>query len=186
MKNTQTRRPLLPAWFAAMIVASLLITVAGTLRSIQPASPDEAVSGAAPADLLDVIWIDSYPEVTSDTWNAYLYSSDNVGIFIHAHSAYKLTLELFEFKAGDSAISFHFPHDGRRGKSNFSIEKMKKPTKHFDTQLTLAADPQNQGKNTVYFTGPEFRSLSTLPAPVRQALLNGPVMESQTGLRVNH
>lgn len=178
--NKNSRRPLIPSWFLAMIVASLLISVVGTFKEIGPS----ADPGVKNKDLYDVIWIDSYPEVTSDTWNGYLFSSDNVGISVQAASAYKLTLEVFEFKATGAALSFHFPHDSRRSTSNFTIEKMKKPTKHFDTQLTLAADPQKQGKNSVYFTGPEFRSLATSPEAVRRALESRGFIDSENGIQL--
>ncbi len=181
MQPNSNRRPLVPSWFLAMIVASLLITVLGTFREIGPSQNPQ--SEIANKDLYDVIWIDSYPEVSSDTWNGYLFSSDNVGISVQAASAYKLTLEVFEFKASGASLNFHFPHDSRRSSSNYTIEKMKKPTKHFDTQLTLAADPQKGGKNSVYFTGPEFRSLSTMPEAVRDALANQGFVDSENGIQ---
>ncbi|MCE7875277.1 hypothetical protein DYH09_33610 [bacterium CPR1] len=180
MNSTQKHRPLIPSWFAAMIMASLILTVFGTIRQVGPGHETQN-----PRELLDVLWIDSYPEVTSDTWNAYIFSSDNVGISIQAASAYKLTLELFEFKPSNTALSFHFPHDARRSTSNYAIEKMKKPTKHFDTQLSLSADPQKQGKSSVYFTGPEFRSLDTMPAPVREALMQRGVVQTESGLQLS-
>ena len=81
-----------------------------------------------------------------------------------AASAYKRTLEIFELKLDGSTMSFHFPHDGRRSTCTFTIEKLKKPTRQFDTQLTLSADPQKGGKSSVYFTGPELRSVGNVQA----------------------
>lgn len=178
MQPKSPGRPLIPSWFLAMIVASLLISVVGTFREIGPGQQSEIAN----KDLYDVIWIDSYPEVSSDTWNGYLFSSDNVGISVQAASAYKLTLEVFEFKASGASLGFHFPHDSRRVSSNYSIEKLKKPTKHFDTQLTLTADPQKGGKNSVYFTGPEFRSLASCPESVREALEARGYSDSDNGI----
>lgn len=178
MHKNSARRPLIPSWFLAMIVASLLVTVVGTFREIGPSAPQPQNK-----DLYDVFWLDNYPEVSSDTWNGYLYTSDNVGINVQAASAYKLTLEVFEFKISGGSLGFHFPHDSRRSTSNFTIEKLKKPTKHFDTQLTLATDPQKGGKNGVYFTGPEFRSLATMPSVVRQALQAQGFVDTENGIQ---
>ena len=101
-----------------------------------------------------------------------------VGINAKADSAFRILLEIFEFidLADQGRIQFHFPHDRRKPASNYSIEKLKKPTPYFDTQLTLESDPQNGGKKKVYFTGPEFRADndgSALPEHLRQAVLQG-------------
>ncbi len=155
---------LIPRWFAALLVASFL-TVGYGVSQLQSAEVTPANK-----DLYDTIWIDKYPEMSQDTWNAYMFTSDNVGLNIDAASAFKITIELFEFKASGRDIRFHFPHDGRKANSKYALEKLKKPTKHFDTKLTIETDPQNGGQKHVYFTGPEFRSAATLPDAVRDAL----------------
>lgn len=156
---------LIPRWFACMVLASMAVVTYGTL-SLKPAEE------AAPLnrELYDALWIDRYPEMAHDKWKAYLFTADNVGLSIDAASAFKLTLEVFEFKADKKSITYHFPHDSRRARCNYSIEKLKKPTSHFDTQLTVENDPQNGGQTKVYFTGPEFRSAETLPPHLRQAV----------------
>lgn len=164
MRHTGLSR-YLPRWFAVMVAASLMIVSYGFSqldcdKKVQPLN----------RELYEVIWIDKYPEMTQDKWNAYMFTNDNVGLSIDAHSAYKITLEIFEFKASKDKLRFHFPHDSRRGNSKFTIEKLKKPTKHFDTKLTLGTDPQQNGETRVYFTGPDFRSASSLPNPVQEAL----------------
>lgn len=175
-------RKLVPGWFAAMIAASAAICVIGLSQPQAPAPEKPALSQSEvkpvnTRELLDVLWLDRYPEMASDTFKAYTFTADNVGIAMDFHSAYKLTLELFEFKANNSNITFHFPHDGRRGTNGYKIEKMKKPTKHFDIQLTLENDPSNGGKTTVYFSGPSFRSLHNLPSPLRETLENSGALD---------
>lgn len=166
MKNEGLIR-LVPRWFAALIAASMLIVGYG-MTQLEPA---EAPVETLTQDLYDTIWIDKYPQMPEDSWNAYMYTTDNIGLSIEAHSAYKVTLEVFEFKvSGKNNLRFHFPHDGRRGDTKFKIEKLKKPTRHFDTQLTLESDPQANGEKKIYYTGPEFRSATQLPETVRQAL----------------
>ncbi|MBI3928329.1 MAG: hypothetical protein HY319_22485 [Armatimonadetes bacterium] len=157
---------LFPRWFAVMIAISVAVIAYGTLQ-VEPA--DEA---PAPLqhELFDVLWLDKYPEMSHEKWKAYFFSSDNVGISIDAQSAFKLTLELFEFKAESKKIRFHFPHDGRKAQCGYTIEKLKKPTRHFDTKLIVENDPQNAGQTKEYFTGPEFRSAATLPENLRQTL----------------
>ena len=158
----------IPRWFAAMILASLAIVIYGLNQPQQHTSEP----GTQTKELYDVLWLDQYPEMQHDKWKAYLFTSDNVGLNIDAASAFKLTLEIFEFKAQNGKLSYHFPHDGRRATCGFRIEKMKKPTRHFDTQLILDADPQSGSQPKTYFTGPEFRSAATLPEHIRQGLEN--------------
>ncbi len=170
MRHTGLNR-YLPRWFAVMVAASLMIVGYGfsQLDCDKQVQQDQQVQPLN-RELYEVIWIDKYPEMTQDKWNAYMFTNDNVGLTIEAHSAYKITLEIFEFKASRDKLRFHFPHDARRADSKYSIEKLKKPTKHFDTKLTLASDPRFNGETRVYFTGPDFRSASTLPSPVQDAL----------------
>lgn len=156
---------LIPRWFAVMIAISLAVVAYGTLQigPTEQATPQQS-------QLYDVLWLDKYPEVSHDSWKAYVYSSDNVGISIDAASSFKLTLELFEFKADSKQLRFHFPHDGRKANCSYKIEKLKKPTRHFDTKLTVEKDPQNDGQTKEYFTGPEFRSFEALPEHFRSTL----------------
>ena len=164
MRHTGLTR-YLPRWFAVMVATSLMVVGYGVSQlpcdtKVQPLN----------RDLYEVIWIDKYPEMTQDTWNGYMFTNDNVGLSVDAHSAYKITLEVFEFKASRDKLRFHFPHDSRRANSKYSIEKLRKPTKHFDTKLTLSSDPQAGGESKVYFTGPDFRSAEALPGMVRDAV----------------
>ncbi|MGE0491780.1 MAG: hypothetical protein AB7S38_21390 [Vulcanimicrobiota bacterium] len=173
MQNRSIAR-LIPRWFAALVVTSCLIVGYGVTQL------GSSQSDVTPTnkDLYDSIWIDKYPEMSHETWKAYMFTSDNVGLNVDAASAFKITLEIFEFKASAKDIRFHFPHDGRKGNSKYTVEKLKKPNKHFDTQLTLEADPQNGGAKKVYFTGPEFRSASQLPDFVREALAGSRYLET--------
>ena len=168
-------RRLVPGWFATMIVASAAVCIYGISQpqiSVDPQATvaTDTVDALAAKDLYDVLWLDHYPEMASDKFKAYSFTSDNVGITMDFHSAYKLTLELFEFKAGNTDLTYHFPHSGTRAKVTYKVEKLKKPTKHFDTQLTIDNDPANQGKTTIYFTGPNFRSLHDLPSPIQEQI----------------
>lgn len=170
------RKSLVPGWFQALIVSSALLVGYGLTHprqlESQTTAPAEIESQARVEnkDLYDVMWIDKYPQLQTDQWKAYMYTSDNIGLSFDAHSAFKITIELFEFKADKTKLTFHFPHDARKAACGYKIEKMKKPTKQFDTQLTVENDPQNAGVTHVYYTGPDFRSLETLPESVRQAV----------------
>lgn len=174
-------RKLVPGWFATMIVASAAICVVGLTQPQAPKSEINttvsAVENQNTKELYDVLWLDRYPEMASDTFKAYSFTSDNIGLALDFHSAFKMTMELFEFKATNSQITFHFPHDGRKAQVSYKIEKLKKPTKHFDIQLTVDNDPANQGKTTTYYSGPNFRSLSNLPSPVREQLERSGAMQ---------
>ena len=179
-----TPKSLIPAWFKTLILASMLIIGYGlthpsqTNRSMQPADPKVAPTAS---ELFDILWMDKYPEVQHDTWKAYLFTSDNIGVSVDALSAFKLTLEVFEFKADKARLTFHFPHDGRRANCAYKIEKLKKPTRHFDTQLTIENDPQIGGQTHVYFTGPEFRNLETMPSHIREALESNQTVHHSLG-----
>lgn len=147
-----------PNWFKAMLVCSLAVVVYGVghLES-------EKVEVAPQADaLLDTLWLDRVPEMMHDSWKGYLFTSDNVGLNIQAASSFKITLEVFEFQLKKGNLKWHFPHDGSKSQTKFTIEKLKKPTKHFDRQLTIENDPRNEGKTTIYFTGPEFANGATI------------------------
>ena len=161
----------IPRWFAVMILASMAIVGYGVNH---PQTRPETVSEpivAGPNDLIDTMWLDKAPQMAEDPWKAYIFTPENFGLNIDAKSSYKLVLELFEFKADSKTITYHFPHPpSRRGKAAYKIEKLKKPTKQFDTQLTIENDPQNGGQTSVYFTGPDFRSASQLPEVVRESL----------------
>lgn len=168
----QVRR-LVPGWFAAMIAASAAICVIGLSQPQPPneqQAPAAAVDTLAAKDLYDVLWLDKYPEMANDKFHAYSFTSDNIGLTFDFHSAYKVTLEIFEFKANNTNIQYHFPHSSTRANVTYKVEKLKKPTKHFDTQLTIDNDPANGGKTTVYFTGPNFRSLHDLPGPIQEQI----------------
>ena len=172
-------RRLVPGWFATMIVASAAVCMYGLSQPQLPAdqAPTALVETQAAKDLYDVLWLDKYPEMQSDTFKAYSFTSDNVGITMDFHSAYKLTLELFEFKANNTNISYHFPHSGTKANVTYKVEKLKKPTKRFDTQLTIDNDPANGGKTSVYFTGPDFRSLHDLPSPIQEQIERSGALE---------
>ena len=168
-------RKLVPGWFATMIVASAAVCLVGLSRpeisgGAQAPAAVDTVDALAAKDLYDVLWLDKYPEMASDKFKAYSFTSDNVGITMDFHSAYKLTLELFEFKATNTNISYHFPHSGTKANVTYKVEKLKKPTKRFDTQLTVDNDPANGGKTSIYFTGPDFRSLHDLPSPIQEQI----------------
>jgi len=159
---------LVPRWFAVMILASMAIIGYGVTQPNTTPDRDPVVSH--PRELVDVLWLDREPGMTTDPWKAYIFTPENIGINIDAASSYKLTLEFFEFKADAKKIGFRFPHDSRSPSSGYKVEKMKKPTKYFDTQLTIDADPQNGGTQKVYYTGPDFRSASRLPQALLESL----------------
>jgi len=86
----------IPGWFAAMIVGSAAICVVGLTRPEVSAPPvTQGPVEVQGKELYDVMWIDRYPEMPSDTFKGYTFTGDNVGISLDFHSAYKLTLELF-------------------------------------------------------------------------------------------
>lgn len=151
----------IPTWFRVMLVASVALVGYG-LSNLEeaPVALDSEVQPEV--RLTDALWVDKMPEVMHDSWAGYLFTSDNVGLNAHAASAFKLTLEIFEFQARKDTLKWHFPHDGLKAKTKFTIEKLKKPTEHFDHKLTIQADPRNDGKTTVYFTGPELANAETI------------------------
>ncbi|MFA7479025.1 MAG: hypothetical protein WC314_00880 [Vulcanimicrobiota bacterium] len=147
-----------PSWFKLMLVASLAIVTYG-MGNLQSETTEVAPQKS---ELLETLWLDRVPEMMHDSWNGYLFTTDNVGLNIQAASAFKLTLELYEFQLRKNDIRWHFPHDGTKATTKYTIEKLKKPTKHFDRQLTIENDPKNGGKTKVYFTGPDFANGATI------------------------
>lgn len=149
----------IPTWFRVMLVASVALVGYG-LSHLEDA-PTAEVSPMA-GSITDTLWVDKLPEVMHDSWKGYLFTSDNVGLNVHADSAFRMTLELFEFQARKGQLRWHFPHDGLKAKTKFTIEKLKKPTEHFDRKLTLHNDPRNNGETTEYFTGPDLANVDTI------------------------
>ena len=167
-----------PRWFAVMILASLAVVGYGLTHPHSRPEPTTEPIVAGPNDLVDAMWLDRAPETSLDPWKAYIFTPENFGLSIDAKSSYKLVLELFEFKADSKKIGFHFPHDSRRINGvGYKVEKLKKPTKHFDTQLTIDSDPQNNNQTSIYYTGPDFRSASHLPELLRQTLESQHLLE---------
>lgn len=151
----------LPNWFKLLVVSSLAIVTYGIGHL-----GDSSDLGAMPAndaqpmahEIQETLWLDRVPEMMHDSWQGYIFTTDNVGLSVQAESSFKLTLEIFEFQLRKDSIRWHFPHDGKKAETKYSIERLKKPTKHFDRQLTIQNDPKNGGETKVYFTGPEFAS----------------------------
>ncbi len=173
-------RPLVPRWFAVMLAASVAIVLLGITRpeADRQATPEPQLAPAAASGLAECVWLDRLPEDPYETFQVYYFTEEGgrVGINAKADSAFRILLEIFEFidLADQNRVQFYFPHDRRKPASTYTIEKLKKPTAYFDTQLTLESDPQNGGKKKVYFTGPEFRADSdgsSLPGHLRQTLM---------------
>jgi hypothetical protein len=147
-----------PNWFKVMVVASVAVVTYG-MGNLQSETVEVTPQRS---EILETLWIDRVPEMMHDSWQGYLFTSDNIGLNIQAASSFKITLEIFEFQLKKNAIRWHFPHDGSKANTKFTVEKLKKPTKHFDRQLTIENDPKNGGKTKVYFTGPEFANGATI------------------------
>lgn len=136
------------------------------------------VAPLAPSLLFDRVWIDEIPQRDTDTFNFYVFSSeDNFGVNDHALSVYKHVLELFFYRAsGETTLQFQFPHDRRQARTTYKVEKMAKPRGDLDLKLTIDKDPQMGGKTQVYFSSTRWSShdLQSLPTalrgPVGQAL----------------
>lgn len=152
-----------PTWFRLMLVASVAVVTYGIgnldCGSRTATATDVEISAH---EIHDTLWLDRVPEMMHDSWQGYLFTPDNVGLSVQADSAFKITIEIFEFQLRKASIRWHFPHDGKKAETKFTIEKLKKPTKHFDRQLTIENDPKNGGQTKVYFTGPEFANAATI------------------------
>lgn len=149
----------IPTWFRVMMVASFAFVAYGVSQLDAPERPSTSAEQQPEIlahEIHDTLWLDRVPEMMHDSWQGYIFTTDNVGLAIQAESAFKLTLEIFEFQLRKGSLRWHFPHDGKKAETKFTIERLKKPTKHFDRQLTIENDPKNGGQTKVYFTGPEF------------------------------
>lgn len=174
----------IPGWFKIMVVASLAVITYGLAGLGCSSNEGTDVAPAIDAkahEIHDTLWLDRVPEMMHDSWQGYIFTTDNVGLAIQAESSFKLTLEVFEFQLRKDTLRWHFPHDGKKAETKFVIERLKKPTKHFDRQLTIEGDPKNGGQTKVYFTGPEFAQAETIDAlaPGATARLKGYVPEQQ-------
>ena len=179
-------RSLMPKWFAAMTAASVAVVAYGTWQSFtaadnsdlgqdQTAAVEEINAPAKDITLKDYFWIDAVPDNAYTPFNAYVFT-DGIGINSQFASSFKVLLEIFEFRNTKDKVNFEFPHDNRSAKSSYTITAYKNPKYPFLTaQLTLASDPQANGKEKAYYTGPDLHLDSqgcTLPASLQDALIS--------------
>ena len=159
-------RNLVPRWFAALAAVSLTVVSYGAWQSFN--APSEVKESAAETvqaaeetldqkiTLQDYFWLDNVPEDAYTPFNAYVFS-DGMGVSVQFASSFKMLVELFEYRADNTAIKFNFMHDGRTAKSDYSITAYTNPKYPFlKAQLTLKNDPQAKGSTHVYYTGPDL------------------------------
>ena len=173
MKNYSN---LIPNWFKVMLVASVAVVTYG-MGQIDADNSNVTIQNN---QLKETLWLDKVPEVMHDSWQGYLFTADNVGLAVQAESAFKVTLEIFEFQVRKSNIRWHFPHDGAKANTKFTIEKLKKPTEHFDHKLTIENDPKNGGQTKVYFTGPDFKNQETIERLAPGALAKAKAFQAKS------
>jgi len=130
----------------------LILILVGYLvwKYLWPKGADDADlrKGDNPALILDRVWVDSNPERYTDYVHAMLVLSDvPMGLFQKA-SAYRMELELFEFKRDNNKLVVHFPQSdsGKRVKYTISHCNDLPP---FDLCLDLSANPW-QGPKRYY------------------------------------
>ncbi len=151
----------IPAWFMVMLVFSVAVVTFGMFGSTSNGTSSEAEALDTNITLTDYAWLDKIPEDIHDNYQVYVFPSNkgNFGTHVFAASLYKFTLEIFEFTADTDkhAIQFHFPHDNRSPLTKYEISGLEKASPIFTAKLVMKKDPQNGGKEKVYYTGPELR-----------------------------
>ena len=99
--------------------------------------------------------------------NIFLKKGHKVGLHVQAHSTFKQTLEVFEYKdkaGGD--LFFYFPHDQRKAQTKYSIIPLREPQGPFTCKLRLEQDPQNGGRPHIFYSGPELILKGVQEAPL--------------------
>lgn len=113
-------------------------------------------------------WVDEFPSKPEQSFNAYVFLDEEVGIHNKAESSYKHLIEMFLFKSNQERITFLFPHDRKKADSSFKIEKIQKGGP-FNLKLTMEKDPKMSGRNYTYFSNTDWdiKSGASLPEQLK-------------------
>lgn len=174
LKEKQRKGPGALVFAVLLLVAGIIYALFVRSAMLAPKEPTGVVVSdeLAASMLVDRFWIDRIPEAPMDKFNFYIFSSeDDIALNDQAQSIYRHLLEIFVFKASARDIQYQFPHDRRKGKTAYTIEKLARPDENqIDLKLTLTADPQSGGKSHVYYTSTKWQShdRSTLPVNMRE------------------
>ncbi len=151
----------IPSWFMVMLAFSVAIVTFGMFGGTSKDTPSEQETLDTNITLTDYAWLEKLPEDIHDSYQIYVFPSNkgNFGTHVFASSLYKFTLEIFEFTADTDkqTIQFHFPHDNRSPQTKYTITALEQKSPVFTAKLVMKKDPQNDGKEKVYYTGPELR-----------------------------
>lgn len=165
-----SKRSLAPRWFMAMVAASAALVIYGTTQErLAPTPPSAPAPTSQIVPLHDQLWLDSIPENSWDSFQMYVFlkKGHKVGLHVQAHSTFKQTLEVFEYKdkaGGD--LFFYFPHDQRKAQTKYSIIPLREPQGPFTCKLRLEQDPQNGGQPHIFYSGPELILKGVQEAPL--------------------
>ena len=110
----------------------------------RPSEGDEA--DKAPRLILGHVWFDRYPEKRNDEIEIVIFFGGGIGI-TDKGSAYRSTLEIFEFERQKDRLDVTFLHDKRKADVKFKVESCDdRPP--FDACLTF--DPPFGGRKKLY------------------------------------
>ena len=101
--------------------------------------------------------MDRRPAHPKEAYQACFFGSEGWGYTLDAASSYKMVVEIFQFGEDARTINYLFHHDNRKPSTAYRLERLNPPTHDFDTRLTLFQDPNNQGRKSTYYTGPNLR-----------------------------
>ena len=172
------KKGLVPHWFAALFVTAVCVCAWGGYDhfkcdkdGLTTAPCPNSSATAQPVSLNNQFWLDSIPHDAYTPFKGYVFT-DVAGLSQDFASAFKVTIEMFEFDADQKTIKFHFMHDNRTVETPYAIEPYSNPKYPFlSATLTLKEDPQNGNKSKVYYTGPDFKIGSQSAVPSLQPLI---------------
>jgi hypothetical protein len=131
-------------------------------------SPAPAPTAGATASDQELLvgrpWLDLEQLENDGRLTVYIFADqplekDLVGIFFHAHK-YLSNSEVFEYRASDKRMRFHFPTGDERCESAYVLKHEKNGD--FDLSLRLATDPGRKGAAKKYWSRVEWEQSKTL------------------------
>jgi len=92
------------------------------------------------------------------------------GYYQISESRHKRAIEDFSYEVDAQNIQFTFPNDNSRASSAYRVERVTPKRSGVDLKLTVARDPRNSGKTSVFYASSKWDdSIEDLVPPLEPA-----------------
>lgn len=127
------RRPLTLLGLGAAALAGAVAIGAAALRSHEEPQTD-------PRALIGRVWFDSYPRRSTDNVKILIFFGSGFGLYEEG-SAYRATMDFYEFERQGDSVWIKFKQDGKTAQSKFTISSCEEKYP-FDLCLDIPDTPR--------------------------------------------